>query len=523
MIDPVNDFEQYVGARLLDLFAASTPWHRGLWNSGLCLTLREVLEASEAVRAGVLNEASLAVLANSAQILAGTDPGAGTVPERQTVQAALRAKPRFGGLDYHTIAQHEEACRRTYLNRWALALKAPQRPGPERTARLIASHLLDIGYSADYLHRWWKYHLHYEAGTRALADIVEEAQALALARPRDFVVLAPVANAIRWKAATPPPEWRSPQQVSEWLRLNRFDVANVRQDGGFLYTVQALDPDSAVIRTSEILDQLKARMAVGTRRSLVVLGQVWVQGESAPRSIDRTKRGVWVEALDRENQLFDTRPTSGIHAAIELLSHLQASSPGAAVAGGWAAIEALLSEPNDRAGAAERLAMLVACSYPRAELTHLSYVLERRDPGMAVLLAPIQENRDRCSVVADALTRGTAQVALLQRPDVAAAVRMADLVRDPHRVLGDVQEHVATAFRRLYRQRNLVLHWGKMDGVALRASLRTAAPLVGAGIDRVIHAHYVDGLSPLQLVARAKMALATVGMTNGPRCTEMLG
>jgi len=103
VIDPVNDFEQHdfeqhVAARLLDFFGASTPWHRGLWNAGLCLMLKEVLEASEAVHVGALHEPSLASLNNSAQALAGTDPGAGTVPERQTVQASLRAKPRFGGL-----------------------------------------------------------------------------------------------------------------------------------------------------------------------------------------------------------------------------------------------------------------------------------------------------------------------------------------------------------------------------------------------------------------------------------------
>jgi hypothetical protein len=523
VIDPVNDFEQHVAARLLDFFGASTSWHRGLWNAGLCLMLKEVLEASEAVRVGVLHETSLGGLANSAQALAGTDPGAGTVPERQTVQGALRAKPRFAGLDYHTIAQHEESCRRTYFNRWSLALRSPQHPGAERTARLIAAHLLDLGYSSDYLHRWWKYHLHHEPAVRALADIVEEAQGLALAQPREFQVLVPVAKAVRWMTGPPPLEWRTPQQISEWLRHNRFDVANVRQDGGFLFAVQALDSDAAVVRISEVLDQLKARLAVGTRRALVVVGQVWIRGEAAPQPLDRTRRGVWVEALDRENQLFDMRPTGGIHAAIELLSHLQASSPGAAVAGGWAAIEALLSEPNDRAGAAERLAMLVACSYPRAELTSLSYVFERRDPGLALTLRPVQENRQRCSIVADALVAGTAQLAQLQRSDRAAAVRMSELERDSHRVLSDVQEHVATAFRRLYRQRNLVLHWGKTDGVALRASLRTTAPLVGAGIDRIIHAHYVDALSPLQLVARAKMALATVGTTNGPRCIEMLG
>jgi hypothetical protein len=41
--------------------------------------------------------------------------------------------------------------------------------------------------------------------------------------------------------------------------------------------------------------------------------------------------------------------------------------------------------------------------------------------------------------------------------------------------------------RRLYRQRNLVLHWGRMNAVGLRAALRTAAPLVGAGMDRIAH------------------------------------
>ena len=82
-----------------------------------------------------------------------------------------------------------------------------------------------------------------------------------------------------------------------------------------------------------------------------------------------------MRALYREGQII---PTPKQHAildpAIEMLSHLERSSPSAAVAGGWGAIEALLSEPNDRGAAAERLASLVACSFPRAELTVLSYL-----------------------------------------------------------------------------------------------------------------------------------------------------
>ena len=234
-------------------------------------------------------------------------------------------------------------------------------------------------------------------------------------------------------------------------------------------------------------------------------------------------RGVWVEALDREHQVYDAQSTGGIHAAVELLSHLQQSSPGAAVAGGWAAIEALLSEPGNRAGAAERLALLVACSFPRAELTVLSYELAKHDTTLAAVLTPLTDNRARCGAVADALLTRQVKLGAGSASDRAAALRITQLLGNPQRVLLDVQEHAAVALRRLYRQRNLVLHWGKTDAVALRASLRTTAPLVGAGLDRIVHAHYVDRLKPLQLVARARMGLATVGLPSGPRCTEILG
>ena len=307
----------------------------------------------------------------------------------------------------------------------------------------------------------------------------------------------------------PPAEWRSPQQVSAWLQDDGFDVAGIRQDGGFLFRIEALDPDAAVAGVSELLDQTTARAAIGTRRGLALLGRVWIKG-AAEYPLDRARRGVRVEALERENQLYDAHSTGRIHAAIELLSHLQSSSPGAAVAGGWAAIEALLSEPDDRAGAADRLAMLVACSYPRAELTVLSYDLSRGDSRLADRLDGVDENRRRCEIVVDALSKQEIDVNGLSGSDRAAVSRISKLLHEPRHTLTLVQEHATNAFRRLYRQRNLVLHGGQTDAIALRASLRTAAPLVGAGIDRIIHAHYVDRLSPLPLVARAKRALATI-------------
>ena len=288
---------------------------------------------------------------------------------------------------------------------------------------------------------------------------------------------------------------------------------------GFLFRrITALDLSAAVSRTTEILDQLSARMAVGTQSPLALLDRVWVKGDSKPRRVDRVRRGVWVEALERENQLYDATSSGGIHAAIELLAHLQISSSGAAVAGGWAAIEALLSEPSDRGGAAERLAMLVACSFPRAELTNLSYALAT----LSDELRSANTNQARCDIAASAITEGRIDSSTLPPSDRAALARMSELLPDPAADLDTVCKYASMAFRRLYRQRNLVLHWGRTNGVALQASLRTAAPLVGAGIDRIIHAHYVDDLSPLQLVARAKVSLATVGTKSGPACTRLL-
>ncbi|MFF8098758.1 hypothetical protein ACF07S_03010 [Streptomyces sp. NPDC016640] len=58
--------------------------------------------------------------------------------------------------------------------------------------------------------------------------------------------------------------------------------------------------------------------------------------------------------------------------------------------------------------------------------------------------------------------------------------------------------------------------------MALEASLRTAAPLVGAGLDRIIHADYAEGLDPLDLAARADVALALVNGETGLSVVDLL-
>jgi hypothetical protein len=86
---------------------------------------------------------------------------------------------------------------------------------------------------------------------------------------------------------------------------------------------------------------------------------------------------------------------------------------------------------------------------------------------------------------------------------------MRSLLARPSDVLADVERHVIRSIRRLYRVRNLILHGGMTNAEALPTALRAAAPLVSAGVDRVVRAQLLDAASPIELVARARIAIET--------------
>ena len=92
----------------------------------------------------------------------------------------------------------------------------------------------------------------------------------------------------------------------------------------------------------------------------------------------------------------------------------------------------------------------------------------------------------------------------------------------PSKCLDDIKNHTRGALIRLYRQRNLVLHGGKTDSLTLRGSLRTAAKLVGAGMDRIAHGWYVQRVKPMELAARARVSVATVSSREPEACLDLL-
>ena len=309
------------------------------------------------------------------------------------------------------------------------------------------------------------------------------------------------------------------------VKSNSFSVSGLRPRGGLVFSIKARDPESASQLAGERIDHLEARIAVGTGKTTKISSKIWVAGQPNPFPRSLYVRGVLVRALYREGRVYQCQDKAGVFdAAIELLSHLESSSPSAAAAGGWAAIEALLSAPKDRGVAADRLAVLVACSFPRAELTALSYALKGDSPANASIVSKLSscsDNRERCLVIAKAIEAGQ-PLEFRTQSDFAARKRIEKLIRSPRTELRDIRTHIGDAFRRLYRQRNLVLHWGKTDAVALRAALRTAAPLVGAGMDRIAHSLYVEDLRPIELAARAHVSLETIPVDQVDACISLL-
>ena len=509
----VNAFDQDAAACLLDYFGLNTPWPRRLWAVGTVLSLHEVLEGSEAVQSGVLSPKAFENLCQAAEMTMGKDPGAGTREEKRLLQESLRSCPRPGSTDFLVIRQLLAQIEESYLNRWIQALSGEPTSAsllsPERVAQAIATHLMDLGFSETYLHPWWTFRIFYEPEARSLVDCIGDAVDLIRQTPRGFEILVPFLNAPGMHPDAPP-HWLDPTSVSGWLRENNFDPRGLRQTGGLLLPVKARDVYAAVEQVSEIIDRLSARVNLGSRSLLQTALEVWIRGFPKPYLLHRIERGVEVRALLRENQMYTASPTSNIDAALELLGTLNEAPPGPAVASGWAALEALLLGPGDsrnRGIAGERLASLIACSYPRAELTILAHShIQKSSDSLAEQLRAAPTNRSRVGVLAQALAAGKS-LNLSSQTDRLAQSRMKILLAGNKAFLRDLEQQATRTLRRMYRQRNLVLHWGRMNAVCLRAALRTAAPLIGAGIDRIAHAWFASKTNPLELAARARIRL----------------
>jgi hypothetical protein len=516
----VDAFGMRVVARLLDFFGSGTPWYRRLWCSSTLLALEEVLEASYASRAGILSEDLFGTTVQSALALLGPDPGVGTREAKRALQQALKKNIAPDGVDFEVVKLGAEAVRSNYLHLWAEAINRGEMPGPERTARSIASHLLDAGFSPRHLHRWCKYQVQNVAGAASLSALVENAHAMFRKPVEEFSVLVPFEGVPESKSGRPS-NWVPAKDVVSWLTSQGLDSSGVQQNGALLFRLPARDPWAAVEAVVDTVDQLSSRVALGTNGYLKPSRSVWVEGIQQPFSFGRQRRRVEVHALHREDKLYSLEDASIVDAALHMMGALNSEPANTAITTGWAAIEALLSGPGDPdVVAGTRLAALVACSFVRAELTTLSYRLRAGDP-LVPALEGCGANRERAKVVASAIVNNTA-LTLSAEEDKAAVDKMRKILGNPYDSLRDIHSQVSAVFTRMYKNRNLVIHWGKIDAVGLSSNLRAAGPLAGAGLDRIAHAWFVEKVRPMELAARARFGLETVGSHGGPDPVDLL-
>ncbi len=345
----VNDHSKQCSTRILELLNAASPWYRALWVPGTSLALREVLEGSQGVASGALSESALEFLCRSTLGLVGPDPGTGISTQNNSLSTCLKPDHMvFQGFGYKTLQSIADEVDANYLLRWAELLKRGERlPPPENVACAIASHLLDAGFSSDFLHRWWTYRVRYEPTTLTLAEITADAHRMVSGHENNFEVLILFSEVPPFDAGRPQ-GWLDAHTASNWLKQNGFPVEGIRQKGGAVIMTTARDSFSSVYNAFEIINQFARRVLLGSRGKLTPVNMGWVKGQQEPIKFETTRQTVKIRTLQRQAQVFSGDKSSLVDAAIELLGPVIPLAPTPVISGAWAAIEALLSAPGDR-------------------------------------------------------------------------------------------------------------------------------------------------------------------------------
>lgn len=524
-----DGYTDLVGARMFEFVNRHAPWHTALWGIGTALSLRETIEYSDQVRGGSHNnDKGLAYVAESARKQVSGDPGAGPEELRDAVLACLTDATVKTASGVDTLRHLTDRIEDGYMARLATAVRTADPPGVEAIASFATAHMLDMGFSARFVHGWLR-GLAANDEVMHIGDVLDSAAALCLVPPRAFEVVIPFTSMPQGYPGQMPAGWLNSQQTAELL--DSFEPAltgDLRQAGSLHVTVTARDPASAVENVAEDVAQAAARVAVGPRH-----GQLrpksfgWVRGESGDFPL-RTRTRVELKSLKTSEQVFrlgGPDNAGAVYDALEIFAGLDSGTRGAELTSGWAAIEGLLlrSGESPHALAADRLAAIVACAFPRAELTALSYRhTPPTDDALKAALEGLDVNLERCRIVEQAIRAGNSPH-VASASDRAMLRRVEGMIADPAGKLRNVERYVAESFRRLYTQRNLIMHAGSFQSVTLRATLRTAPKLVACGVDRVV-ASYMNSppLDPVGLAARAAAELGLLGTPAARQLCDLL-
>lgn len=544
-----NALQLRVVKRMLELIDVRSPWHRALWQLGTLHVIDEVLECTNATWDGAIaNEKAQRYLIERSREQVQGDVGIGPDGVRALLAAKLGSlsnkKFPSGSQVVSQIPLEREIrelaarSKRDYLARWlqhaesgALATESV-----ERTARLLVAHLLDDGFDQRHIHGWLK-SLVDSNPANILAELLkrghdmcrdDEAQysfAVVLERgatrsnaQRLEPILADLGEVRAEIESIAAVSTRRSESIEIFRRLLNQDIAVVVKQ-----SFRARDPHAASTKLLEWMQRIESRSAIGSPRAFRFSRYVLDRTEGKMRNLFNGTGSLRLPAMERHS-LYTQDLNPQLEASLSLLSSYRNLSPVASVATTWAAVEGLLGHSGAQGiDSADGLAAIVACSFPRAEL---EYLLGRpmAEPVAARINGEVDEAQgsDRARIMVDAiLAHGSS---LFTEPeDVAAAERVSQVLADPKGTIVRVEGYFKDVFRRLYYQRNFVMHAAKFDSVSLPSTVRSAPKIVAAGLDRVVHAQYVrTPVEPLALASRARNEIAMLGQLGAREVFRLL-
>lgn len=543
-----NALQAMVATRMVELIDVRSPWHRSLWQLGTVQAVREVLECARATWSGAIgNPQALEHVSSrcSSQVLA--DVGIGSMPVRTLLAEKLRklspkkSEPKLSTSDRTVLcAEIEELlsrANRDYLSRWKdqvvdIGLAADT---VERTARLLLTHLLDDGFDRKHIHGFLTATLGAEK-KNVLETIIVRGHEMCREPEREysFAVAIRAGNSARNN-----PSLRGLlvdiEEIREELSAIPKNSPNahyfhriVSQDSAAVLGLEAKarDPHAAAAKVYENIQKIEERANVGRGiDGVLAFSRVLLDRTNMKlRDTGRNRQTVIVPSLDR-HRLYAESLNTQLDNALGLLSSRHHLSAVASVAMLWAAVEGLLGHPGAQGvDAADGLAAIVACSFPRAELEDLLSKPVRQnilDLGLRDDLNNA-EGSHKARLLLEALrTHGSEMFTNVE--DIAAASRVLQIDADPRGVITRIQAYFVDVFRRLYYQRNFIMHAAKFDSVSLPSTIQSAPKLVAAGVDRVVHAQYVrTPVDPLALMVRAQNEISLLGQDGSREIFRLL-
>lgn len=489
------------------------PWQRRLWSFGSIAVLEDLISSIEYQNNSIIDTNSIKSLRQDVVKILKNDKILEYSGLKNAALTSVTCSNRFdkekdeiyyNSVEFYKIVEILDTIKEAYKTSIISFLKSDDKIkfSAERISKNIISYFIETGYSKKFL--FGKFRKILEDKNLKLEDeildIIENNKEIEHEALICFSSLSLSSSEIEKIE-----HFYTSKKAAEWLKANNF--FNVRQHGGLLFKIKSKDENSLLSNISEIFDRINSRISIGSKIKASLIDEAFIKGFKNPLKIKKENRDIKIHSFSKRSKLF---PTSNLMETkldhvIELLNVLDKSNPGAATASGWSAIESLLiSKGDSKILAANRISAIICCSYLRAELTTLSYSLEKKDlPQNFNELSNVEKSR-HC------LTRlKNHQTNFKNYNDEIGKNRVLTFINNPKKFIEEIKFNASYAFKAFYRQRNIVVHGGKSHGILMTNVLNVISPLVSAAFDRIIHA-YEEGTEPLEIVAKAETGLMFV-------------